>query len=61
MNITIDENMKSRIKEFLDGWKETENDDMFGLEDSMFWMDNAVDLLKEIIGDTDDQDDEENN
>lgn len=60
MNITIDENMKSRIKEFLDGWKETENDDMFSLEDSIFWMDGAVELLKEIIGEND-EDDWENN
>lgn len=60
MSIAIDENMKSRIKEFLDGWKETENDDMFGISDYDNWMETAVELLKEVIGEND-EDDLENN
>lgn len=53
MNITVDENMKSRIKEFLDGWKETEDDDMFDINDYNDWMNDAVELLQEVIGEND--------
>ena len=43
------EDLKDRIKNFLVGWDHTSMDDSFGIEDYDLWMEEAVDLLTEIV------------
>lgn len=50
MNAKITKTMQKKIKQFLSDWKETESDDMFSIEDYHDWMESAVDLLREVIG-----------
>lgn len=51
MNIEVKDDMKNRVVDFLKSWKKTENWDAFNMQDYADWMEDAVDLLKEIAGD----------
>jgi hypothetical protein len=42
--------IQNKINKFLDGWYKTEDDCMFDINDYNDWMNEAVELLEEIVG-----------
>jgi hypothetical protein len=44
------EDLKNRIRNFLVGWDHTSMDEGFGLEDYDLWINDAINLLTEVLG-----------
>lgn len=51
------EDLKNRIRNFLVGWDHTSMDEGFGLADYDLWINEAVSLLKDVVGEKDDEED----
>lgn len=60
MTIEINDNMKSKVVDFLKSWKDTENWDYISPSELNDWVEEAADLLKNII-EYEDEDMEEDN
>ena len=56
-NITITPKLTKNIHQFLKDWKQSEEWEFFGVDDWKNFMEGAVSLLKDVVGEKDDEED----